>query len=434
MGSDPGFSNRQLSGRRTSSALMFVLATLAACATSDVAPPTPPTSSVPHDAAVSVPDDAWIDSPVSVGPVDAPDPDNEPDVPTDAVVTTVPSDAPPTASPPPPIAADAGPEVWLRGSTHVHARPSGDSREPIPDVIRWYESRGYDFIVLTDHNRVSEIDPTVQTPGQVVLRPNAPKKLIVFAGIELTHNPSDCIPPGDASGKCRIHVNLLGPTARPIGKITWANRKTRDRLLKYDAALVQQQQLGGLAQINHPNWFWGMTPEVLAELARRGYGLVEIANSAFAKWNDGDKDHPSTDALWDAALQQGVTLWGVASDDAHDYGPSGGTYPAGGAWIVVKAQRDPTAILEAIKAGRFYASNGVELLRAEVDGDELVVELAPKQKATIQWIENGKRVGRATTRIAKRALPAKGYVRAVIIRDDGKRAWVQPARKWANTP
>jgi hypothetical protein len=403
---------------------------LVACATHDIAPPTPPTP--PEDAAlVSVAEDAPNATPI---PSDAADPDNEPDVPPGASDAAVPSDAPPAASPPPPIASDAGPEVWLRGSTHVHAKPSGDSVEPIANVIRWYESRGYDFMFLTDHNRVSEIDPTAQTPGQIVLRPVTEKKLIVFSGIELTHNPSDCIPPGDASGKCRIHVNLLGPTARPIGKITWANRKTRDRLLKYDAALVQQQQLGGLAQINHPNWFWGMTPDVLAELARRGYKLVEIANSAFTAWNDGDKDHPSMDTLWDAALMQGVTLWGVASDDAHDYGPAGGKYPAGGGWIVVKAQRDPSAILAAIDAGRFYASSGVELVRAEVDGNELVVELAPKQKATIQWIENGKRVARATTRIAKRALPEQGYLRAVITRDDGKRAWVQPARKWANTP
>src|SRR6187549_2710402 len=50
------------------------------------------------------------------------------------------------------------PERWLRGSTHVHAKPSGDSVTAIPDVITWYESRGYDFIVLTDHNRVSELD------------------------------------------------------------------------------------------------------------------------------------------------------------------------------------------------------------------------------------------------------------------------------------
>src|SRR5690606_2903288 len=116
----------------------------------------------------------------------------------------------------------------------------------------------------------------------------------------------------------------------------------------------------------------GATPELLAELARRGAQLVEIGNVQFETWNQGDPDHPSLEAVWDAALAQGVTLWGVASDDAHHY-DGGGKYPAGGGWVMVKARRDPQAIVDALAAGRFYASNGVVLARAEVDGEQLVV-------------------------------------------------------------
>jgi len=111
-----------------------------------------------------------------------------------------------------------GGEVWLKGSTHVHARASGDSGEPNAKVIAWYDQHHYDFIVLTDHNRVSELDAASDTRGQPTLR--APQNgLIVFSGIELTHNPIGCLPVGDPSGNCRIHVNLLGPTARPGGRL-----------------------------------------------------------------------------------------------------------------------------------------------------------------------------------------------------------------------
>lgn len=323
------------------------------------------------------------------------------------------------------------PERWLRGSTHVHARPSGDSMTPIATVIRWYESRGYDFIVLTDHNKVTEVDAAAPTPGLPATR--VPERgLIVFAGIELTHNPVGCLPAGDDSGKCRIHVNLLGVTGRPEGKVKWAAYSARERVAKYQAALVQQQTLGGVAQINHPSWFWGMTGDVLAELARRGFPLVEIANVQFAKWNAGDATHPSLEALWDDALGRGVTLWGVATDDAHDYSERPGVeYPAGGAWVTVKARREPQAILDALATGRFYASTGVVLERAERDGDELVVEVAAGERGryTIEMIENGKRVERVVGRSARRAVPATGYLRAVVTRGDGKRAWVQPARR-----
>jgi hypothetical protein len=316
---------------------------------------------------------------------------------------------------PAPVAA---PEVWLKGSTHVHARPSGDSSEPIDKVIAWYEAHGYDFIALTDHNKVTEAAST--------------SKLIVLSGVELTHNPSGCLPPGDKSKKCRIHVNALGVTARPEGKIEWAERHSHERIDMYEAALREAKALGArVVQINHPQWYWGMTGDLLADLAHRGARLVEIANVQFNKWNVGDGTHASTEALWDAALAKGETIWGVASDDAHDYEGSHQKYPAGGGWVVVKARRDPQAIIDALAAGHFYASTGVVLARAEVDAGELVVEVAAGEPSNyeIAWIENGKLVDTTRARTGRRAVPQSGYVRAVVTRDDGKHAWVEPARR-----
>jgi hypothetical protein len=320
-------------------------------------------------------------------------------------------------------------EVWLKGSTHVHARASGDSSEPPGNVIGWYEQHHYDFIVLTDHNRVSELDRGNDTRGQVTLRdPHA--GLIVFSGIELTHNPVGCLPIGDPSRNCRIHVNLIGATARPAGRIEWAERRSHLRIDMYQAAVMAQTALGGIAQINHPQWLWGMTPDLLVDLAHRGMPLVEIANAAFSKWNAGDAAHPSTEALWDAALARGAVLWGTASDDAHDY-QGHGKYPPGGGWVVVHARREPRAILDALAAGRFYASNGVVLERADVESDELAIAVDPGSPGTytIDFIENGRRVDSVHGRYARRRVPAAGYVRAVVTRSDGKRAWVQPARR-----
>jgi hypothetical protein len=173
-----------------------------------------------------------------------------------------------------------------------------------------------------------------------------------------------------------------------------------------------------------------MQPELLAELGKRGARLVEVANAQFMKWSVGDKDHPSVEALWDAALGQGVEMWGVASDDAHHYNEKHGKWPAGGGWVVVKARRDPQAILDALAAGHFYASTGVVLAHAEASAGELVVEVAPNEPGTyaITWIENGTAVATVKGTTARRALPQTGYLRAVVVRDDGKQAWVEPAR------
>ncbi|HUS28415.1 MAG TPA: CehA/McbA family metallohydrolase [Kofleriaceae bacterium] len=341
-----------------------------------------------------------------------------PPPPDDAPLVSVaePDAAPVSTLEPPPVVVEDPAATWLRGSTHVHSKPSGDSNVPTPDVEAWYEKHGYDFIVLTDHNRVTVSQTT---------------KVIVIPGIELTMNPQRCEPPGD--GTCRIHINGLGVTARPEGKLDWPDRSKHDRIELYAKAIETAQGLGtAVVQINHPNWHWGMTPELLAELGRRGAKLVELENVQFTKWNAGDQDHPSTEAEWDAVLNAGITMWGVASDDAHDYQADGrGKYPAGGGWVVVKARRNPQAILDALAAGKFYSSTGVSLTRADVDHDELVVEVAsePTRTYTITFIENGTPVATVNGLVARRALPSKGYVRAVITRDDGKKAWVQPVRR-----
>jgi hypothetical protein len=334
-------------------------------------------------------------------------------VPIDAAVPDAPADAPP--APPPPVSD----EVWLKGSTHVHAKPSGDSSEPLDGVIAWYEARHYDFIVSTDHNRVSPIEQG--------------HSLIVLPGSELTFNPSGCLPEGDKSKKCRIHVNALGVTAQPDGKkINWANRHTHERLDMYQAAFDEAKVLGAaLIQVNHPQWYWGMTGDLLAELVKRGAKLVEIENVQFDTWNKGDADHPSMEHIWDDALMKGAIVWGVASDDAHAYEDPHGKWPAGGGWVVVKARRDPRAILDALAAGHFYASTGVVLTHAEADSGELVVEVAPDGQGsyTIEFVENGKLAELVKGKSARRAIPQSGYLRAVVTRDDGAKAWVEPVRR-----
>jgi hypothetical protein len=313
--------------------------------------------------------------------------------------------------------APTGNEAWLRGSTHVHAKPSGDSSEPVDGVIRWYEQHGYDFIILTDHNRVTPADST--------------PKLVVIPGIELTFNRKGCEPPGDESTQCRIHINALGVTGRPEGKLEWSDYKEKNRVVLYERGFAKAAELGAtVIQLNHPQYYWGMTANVLLAIGPR-VQLIEIANQQFTKWNVGDATHPSVEALWDVALTLGQTMWGVATDDAHDYrADGGGTYPAGGGWVMVKARRDSAAILEALARGQFYSSTGVTLSRAEKVGDELVVEVAPgtPNQHTIAFIEAGKTVATVSGPSAKRVIPFAGYVRAVVTRDDGKQAWVQPAR------
>jgi hypothetical protein len=322
---------------------------------------------------------------------------------------------------------------YLKGQLHVHTANSVDSSTLPMDVVRWYERAGYDFIVVTDHNYTTEF-----AYGSTML---------LITGAELTYNPSKCRPPPvEPDGRCRFHMNaLFVPTPAP-GEMPWdqPDEAVQDftRLGLYQRHLDAIKRLGGLAQLNHPTWHWGVDGTLLAELARRGVTLVEIANQAFSSWNAGTDIYPGTEAIWDDALTRGAVLWGVASDDAHHYSAAElqartaegrPRYPPNQGWVMVRSRRDPQAIRDALVRGEFYSSTGVVLARAEIDKGALVIEVDASSPGT-HWFRfigaGGALLAQQEGRGARFPLAyvGEGYVRAVVADARGARAWVQPFR------
>lgn len=347
------------------------------------------------------------------------------------------SDAPPTSAgtrlkKPAPRIEKHG---FLKGSTHAHTNRSADSDTSVHDAVRWYRQHDYDFVVITDHDRITEY--------------TGAQDLLVLPGVELTNNPSRCWPPPEPGFFCRVHVNALfvsgheqlahvqGHPGPESGRVRWDKRGHVWRVDMYSQALSETRALGGLAQINHPTWYRGVDGILLAELARRGAGFVEIANQAFASWNEGDVDHPSAEAIWDHALTAGLAIWGVASDDAHHYDdardrrPWQPVYPAGTGFVMVRAEPSPAAIRAAMERGDFYSSTGVYLAAIDIDKERLAIAVESPGPHEIAFIGTrdgigGQLIDRRRGRRAEIARPMEGYVRAVITDDAGRKAWVQP--------
>lgn len=306
---------------------------------------------------------------------------------------------------------------YLIGQLHAHSDASGDSDTPADEVARWYRDHGFDFVVLTDHNRVTE-SPSL--PG-----------LLVIPGVEITLNLPQCVPAPAPGLQCLLHVNAWFAATTPGHEAPLP--ADRERYTMYRHALGVADDLGALAQLNHPNFHFVADADLIAHLADDGLQFLEVANEAIDSANEGDREHPSTEALWDEVLSRGKKVWGTATDDAHHYGDAervrseGGVAHVGGRGFVgVRADRDPAAIRAALAAGDFWFSNGPRLRVASCERGELVLEAETADDLTCIG-DHGKVRARARGTLLRCAVHADDhYVRAIVGNDRRARAWTQP--------
>jgi hypothetical protein len=286
---------------------------------------------------------------------------------------------------------------WLKGNLHTHTLESDGDSSPA-EVVRWYAQHGYDFLVLTDHDKVTRVD--------------APAGLVLIPGEEVT----------DRLPKKPLHVNAIGieEALQPQGGSTPVEVLQRD----IDAV----RKAGALALINHPNFGWAFGAEELLQLERANF--LEIASGHQFVNSLGP---PSVESMWDRMLTAGKIIYGVAVDDTHHLKrvwDHDAVLP-GRAWVMVRAEkRDAKSILAALSRGDFYASNGVELVDITTTPKSMQVRVRAKNLARyrVLFIGSGGNVLRETSGLeATYAIAGdEGYVRAKVIDSNGRAAWGQP--------
>lgn len=319
------------------------------------------------------------------------------------------------AQPAAPAAAAVG--RWYKGNTHTHTLNSDGDSTP-DEVVRWYRDHRYDFLVLTDHNFLTDVTALNALHG-------ADEKFLVIKGEEVSTR----------FGSAPLHINGLDVSRRvdPIGP----GASIADTLQKNIDAI---RAADGVPHINHPNFGWALGADDLA--AVRNTRLFEVFNAHPMVNNEGGSGHPSLEQMWDQLLSRGILLFGLATDDAHEFkklDDLSSSRPGVG-WVMVRAETlAPRAIVEALDRGDFYASTGVQLADYRASASAITVDVKPHFWAAQQT--DGMRAGHRIEFIGKGGAVIRtvdgdsatyaitgteGYVRARVTRSDGKRAWMQP--------
>lgn len=299
------------------------------------------------------------------------------------------------------------PMQWYKGNTHTHTINSDGDSTP-DEVVRWYKEHHYHFLVLTDHNFLTEVEGLNSIFA-------AREKFLVINGEEVT----------DSFEGSPIHIN--GLDLREVVPPQGGSDPVETVQRNVDAI----RGMGGVPHINHPNFFWALTADQMRQV--RNNKLIEIYNGAPAVHNHGGGGSPGLEAMWDEILSSGKLIYGIAVDDAHHF--KGEFAPdrlnPGRGWVVVRAPRLSTAaIMEGLEAGRFYASTGVSLsdLRTDDQGIEIDIQEKPTFKYTTHFIGDGGRLLSKAHGLKARYRFQGGerYVRARVVDSMGYTAWTQP--------
>jgi predicted metal-dependent phosphoesterase TrpH len=286
------------------------------------------------------------------------------------------------------------PGQFHRGNLHTHSTLSDGMRAP-EAVCAHYRESGYDFLALTDHFQKRFGYPIADTERY---RTN---RFTTILGAEL-HAPAN------SHGEI-WHILAVGLPAdfAPTGECETGPELARRAV---DA--------GAYVAIAHPHWS-GLTLDDGRALAAAQ--AIEVYNhTCELECRRGDGS-----VLLDALLNEGRRIDAIATDDAHFR-----VDDAGGGFVMVKAEaNEPQALLEALKRGHFYASQGPLIHAAEIVGGDLHLSCSPVVNAAV--------VGRGSAKVNQRGAEltqlrvplAKfegDWCRVVITDAAGRAAWTNP--------
>lgn len=314
---------------------------------------------------------------------------------------------------------------WWRGNLHTHSLWSDGDDFP-EMIVDWYRNAGYDFLAISDHNRLAEGERWVTVPPGTV-RARAYERYVQRFGADWVESEplaGDTLrvrlktlaeyrtmfeEPGrfllmqseeisDRFEDKPLHVNAtnIAEVIEPQG-----GNSVREVLQNnIDAVLEQRErtQQPMFPHVNHPNFVWAVTVEDL--MALEGERFFEVYNGHPLVHNDGDHVHPSTERMWDILLTHRLAegreiMFGLATDDAHHYHETDVKKAnPGRGWVMVRAaELTPDALIAALEQGDFYATSGVLLRDVRREGDRITIEIEPEEGVSYRTFFIGTRRG-----------------------------------------
>ena len=366
---------------------------------------------------------------------------------------------------------------WFKGNLHTHSYWSDGDEFP-EMIMDWYKSHDYDFVSLTDHNILAQGEKWIvvrrgrlyeeafenylkkfgeewvtfkRDTGRVQVRLKTyeeyrtlfeDENFLIIRAEEISDQ---------FEGK-PIHINATN--VQTLVEPQGGNSVTDVMQRNVDAVLKQRQETGVpmFPHINHPNFHFAITAQDLIGL--HGERFFEVYNGHPQVYNYGDSTRPDTEYIWDEVniayyRKNQPYLYGLATDDTHNYHQFGSQYSnAGRGWVMVRSDSlTPSSLIAAMERGDFYATTGVILDDISVRENVIHVDVKAEEGVNYEIQFIGATGQDQQTKILEKVEGTEAtfelrdsyiFVRAKIISDkpkvnpfqegDVEVAWTQPVR------
>jgi len=295
------------------------------------------------------------------------------------------------------------PGRFYRGNLHTHSTLSDGILDPA-EVCRRYKAEGYDFIALTDHFLGMYDFPIADTV------PFRDSGFTTILGAEL-HSGTQ------VNGEVWhiLAVGLPADFAPPKAEffVPHAEQESGPQIAQ------RARDAGAYVAVAHPHWS-GLTLDDARSL--EAAHAVETYNHGCAVGADRQDGFHTLDQL----LAEGRRLNLIATDDAHFSEPD-----HFGGWVMVKAtENEPEALIEGLKAGTFYSSQGPEIRDIRITDRNVEIDSSAVVSMIVQSGGNKAKAVHGTSMTSAK-LPLNYFtqwpwLRVTVIDAAGRRAWSNP--------
>lgn len=290
------------------------------------------------------------------------------------------------------------PGRFFRGNLHTHSSVS-DGRVSKQEAIHAYQRNGYDFVAITDHFLPGFNFPVTDT------REFRTRDFTTLLGAEL-HAPA--LENGEV-----WHILAVG---LPLDFEPTDADETGPSLA------ARAVDAGAFVGIAHPAWY-GLTVNDIQSIDAAH--AVEVYNQGCSA----DSDRGESWHITDLVLTDGRRLNAFGSDDAHFRDAYPDTF---GAWTMVRSEElDPDLLLDSLKAGHYYSTQGPMIHDIAFNSDRSEVEIRTSPASSVKLIGPRSRyLGKHGAAMTSNRLPLEtfqdGYVRVTVVDGRGNRAWSNP--------